>query len=141
VALVAPPTYAHHYYPYCYYPHHALGGAGGGGGGGLVGGGGGGGGHHGGHMQQPIYSRCPPGILYYNISIRFNYSAYVRFVGITIIKANRRLWGTSRYVARWAQSNLTSIKPPPQLSLIDLGFRYKPPMVYFKLIVLLRGEV
>ncbi|CAI6347290.1 unnamed protein product [Macrosiphum euphorbiae] len=57
VALVAPPTYAHHYYPYCYYPHHGLGGGGGGGGGGLIGGGGG---HHGGHMQQPIYSRCPP---------------------------------------------------------------------------------
>lgn len=69
VALVAPPTYAHHYYPYCYYPHHGLGGGGGGGGGGLIGGGGG---HHGGHMQQPIYSRCPPGILY-NIFYAINY--------------------------------------------------------------------
>ncbi|XP_050543950.1 uncharacterized protein LOC126907008 [Daktulosphaira vitifoliae] len=37
VALVAPPTYPHHYYPYCYYPHH-----------------GGGGNAH----QQ--YTRCPP---------------------------------------------------------------------------------
>lgn len=56
VALVAPPTYAHHYYPYCYYPPHPGTGAGGGGGGGIH--------HQGGGHQQPIYARCPQGNYY-----------------------------------------------------------------------------
>lgn len=66
VALVAPPTYAHHYYPYCYYPHHGVGGAGGGGGG--IGGG-----HHGGGHQQSIYSRCPPGKIQQRLQLVFHF--------------------------------------------------------------------